>query len=347
MPLKIQPRSKETFRDKISNQALGSQDGFFLAIKNFENFSMEKHGKVDIIPDMKELTDSQVMDILQAWINWNKRIAPSTMNVFFSRLKKYLHYMGIKLDSQDVKNELEFRRNIEEEKHGLTIDEIHTIFKELSYDSRLVFTCQLSSLMRIGELMQLKKRDLTLDGLNIMVKIPPTITKRNKGRTTFFSKEASAMLRVKLRELSDDDLIFTSNPKSRRATINVEKKLRLALDKSGLNMRNSTGKLYLINTHSFRAFGITKLSRHDANYARRLAGQKGYLDQYDRLSLNEKFELYEKYEYELTIDQTKRDKVKIEQLEEDKKVEMKVMSDRLEALESILAEQNKRLNQKD
>jgi len=61
MPLKIQPRSKETFRDKISSQAKGSQDGFFLAIKNFENFSMEKHGKVDIISDMKELEDSQII----------------------------------------------------------------------------------------------------------------------------------------------------------------------------------------------------------------------------------------------------------------------------------------------
>jgi hypothetical protein len=28
MALKIQPRSKETFRDKISSQAKGSQDGF-------------------------------------------------------------------------------------------------------------------------------------------------------------------------------------------------------------------------------------------------------------------------------------------------------------------------------
>jgi len=346
MALKIQPRSKETFRDKVSSQSKGSQDGFVTAIKNFENFSMEVHGKVDIIPDMKELTDSQVIDILQAWINWNKRIAPNTVRVFFSRLKKYLHYLGIKLDSQDVKNELEFRRNIEEEKHGLTVDEIQTIFKELSYDTRLVLTCQLSSLMRIGELVQLRKRDLSLDGLNITVKIPPTITKRSKGRTTFFSKEASAALRVKLRGLSDDDLVFATSDKPRAAEINIQKKLRLALDKSGLNMRDSSGKLYLINTHSFRAYGITKLSRHDPNYARRLAGQKGYLDTYDRFSLKDKLDLYLKYEHELTIDQTKRQAVKIEQLEEDKKVELKVMTERMEELERMMIEQNKRLNEK-
>ena len=64
MALKIQPRSKETFRDKVSSQAQGSQDGFFLAIKNFENFSMEKHGKVDIIPDMKIFKDWYVLKMV-------------------------------------------------------------------------------------------------------------------------------------------------------------------------------------------------------------------------------------------------------------------------------------------
>jgi hypothetical protein len=112
-------------------------------------------------------------------------------------------------------------------------------------------------------------------------------------------------------------------------------------------MKTSRTFLNEINTHSFRAFGITKLSRHDPNFAKRLAGQKGYLDQYDRLSDDEKLELYQKYEYELTIDQTKKDKVKIEQLEEDSKIKMKGMAERLEALEEIMKEQNKRLNEKD
>jgi hypothetical protein len=105
--------------------------------------------------------------------------------------------------------------------------------------------------------------------------------------------------------------------------------------------------LYLINTHSFRAYGITKLSRHDPNYARRLAGQKGYLDTYDRFSLKDKLDLYLKYEYELTIDQTKRDKVKIEQLEEDAKIKMQEMSERLEAHDAIMKELEKRIDQKD
>ena len=83
-------------------------------------------------------------------------------------------------------------------------------------------------------------------------------------------------------------------------------------------MKTSRTELNLINTHSFRAYGITKLSRHDPNFARRLAGQKGYLDQYDRLSDDEKLALYQKYEYELMIDESKKDKARIEKLESEK-----------------------------
>jgi len=114
-----------------------------------------------------------------------------------------------------------------------------------------------------------------------------------------------------------------------------------------LNMRNSSGKNYLINTHSFRAYGITKLDRHDAVFAKRLAGQKGYLDVYDRLSFDDKFDLYQKYEYELTIDQTKRDKVKIEKLESDAKIKMEVMAKRLETLEEIVREKERRSSEKE
>ena len=43
-------------------------------------------------------------------------------------------------------------------------------------------------------------------------------------------------------------------------------------------------------------------------------------------------------------DQTKKDKVKIERLQEYNKIKMKGMEDRLESLEALLKEQNKRIS---
>jgi integrase len=255
--------------------------------------------------------------------------------------------MGIKLDAQDVKHELSFRRIPQEEKYGLSVDVIQNILDGIYYPMKVQLMCQLSSLMRIGEIVQLRKKHLILDKQNIIVKIPSEIAKLQKARTTFFSKEASALLRPSLKILSDNDLVFGSNDNFLLAEQNSGQILRRHLKRIGLNMKTSRTFLNEINTHSFRAFGITKLSRHDPNFAKRLAGQKGYLDTYDRLALDEKLALYQKFEYELTIDQTKKDKVKIEQLEEDSKIKMKGMAERLEALEEIMKEQNKRLNQKD
>ncbi len=126
------------------------------------------------------------------------------------------------------------------------------------------------------------------------------------------------MLRPRLKTLSADDLVFGSNDNPLLAEQNSGQILRRVLIKLGLDMKTSRTELNLINTHSFRAYGYTKLSRHDPNFARRLAGHKGYLDQYDRLSDDEKLSLYEKYEYELMIDESKKDKARIDKLESEK-----------------------------
>jgi len=334
-------RTKETFKERIQSQTSGSQEGFFIAIDNFEKFSMEKFGKVNIIPELKESSDEELFDTLQSWINWNKSRSPSTVKIYFSRLKKYLHYMGIKLNEQDIKEELDFRRIVDEELYGLLLEDIQKIFNQFNYKTRVQFLCQLSGLMRIGETVQLRKKHLILGKMNIIVKIPSTIAKFNKGRTTFFSKEASRMLRPLIRDMEDNDLLFATNENSRYAELNSEQILRRNLKNVGLDMKyESTGR-NMINTHSFRAYGITKLSRHDSNFTKKIAGQKGYLLQYDRITDEEKLELYQKYEHELIIDNSEKQKIKIEKLESEKDVQLKNMQAQIDSVKELLNRQDK------
>ena len=309
-------RNKETFVNKKKN--IGTASNYKSSINNFENFCMEKYGKADVIEDLKEYSDTEILDFIQTWIDWNDKLNPSTILNMFSRIKKYLHHRGIKLHPQDIKEELEFKRVVEEELYPLTLENIQSIVKEMRHKTKVQFICQSSSLMRIGEIVQLRKKHLILNKENIIVKLPTTITKFNKARTTFFSKEASKLLRPLLKELDDNDLIFGSNEKVHLAETNSEQILARVLEKVGLNERYESNKRYKINTHSFRAFGITKLSRHDPNFTKKLAGQKGYLLQYDRLSDDEKLGLYEKLEIDLIIDNTEKQKQKIKTLEKEK-----------------------------
>ena len=321
--------------EKISNKDQGTQDAYKTALNNLENFCMEKYGNIDYISKVKKFDTDSLFDFIQSWINWNNQRSPSTTINMFSRIKKYLYHRGIKLHPQDIKEELEFRSRIEEELYPLSVDNIQSIVSNMRYKHKTQFICQSSSLMRIGEIVQLRKKHLILEGQNIIIKIPATIAKFKKGRTTFFSKEASKLLRPMLRNLDDDDLIFGTNDNVKHSEINSEQILRRILEKSGLNMRYESNNRYMINTHSFRAFGITKISRHDPNFAKKIAGQKGYLLQYDRMDDDEKLELYEKYENDLIIDTIEKQKIEIQRLESEKseihdlKSEMKEIRDLL------------------
>lgn len=164
--------------------------------------------------------------------------------------------------------------------------------------------CQLSGLMRIGETVQLRKKHLRFFWIKHHGKNAPTIAKFKKGRTTFFSKEASRLLKPILRKLGEDDLVFGTNENHIYSELNVEQIMRRTLKKTGLDMRYESNNRFMINTHSFRSYGITKISRHDPNFAKKLAGQKGYLDEYDRMTDAEKLALYQKIEIDLIIDNT-------------------------------------------
>ncbi|MGY5147591.1 MAG: tyrosine-type recombinase/integrase [Candidatus Nitrosopumilus sp. bin_7KS] len=310
-------RTKETYRNKVSSKKASTIKGIFTSIANFENYCMERHGKANMIPEMKEAEFEELYDMLQDWINWNNDKAASTIRIHFSNVKKFLHYMGIKLHKEDIDNEMEFPSLVSEDLYGISLSDLQKIFNVLSYKNRTLFTCQLSGLHRIGEMVQLKKKHLILDNDNIIVKIPAYMAKFNKGRTTFWSKEASKLVRPMLKKLDDDELIFTNNPKPHMAEMGVGQALRRAIVKVGLDMRyESTGR-FMINTHGFRAYGITKLSRHDPNFAKKIAGQKGYLLQYDRIDDEEKLETYQKYESDLLIDKDEINKSEINTLREE------------------------------
>ena len=69
---------------------------------------------------------------------------------------------------------------------------------------------------------------------------------------------------------------------------------------------------------SLPAYFITKVSRKDPNFAKKLAGQKGYLLQYDRMSEEEKLAKYLEIEPELLIFDQSRKMAEIKKLQKEK-----------------------------
>ena len=215
----------------------------------------------------------------------------------------------------DIKQSLNFPKKYTEELRPLTIPVFQRILKHCSHKREMLYMGQSSSGMRIGEMLQIRKKDIHTDVARLMVKIPAAFTKTGIARTTFFSAEAAKLVAPRLREIDDLDLVFGINHNARNA-VSCEaaylSKLQKTIgiyDKYEMNGRN------VITTHSLRAFFITKVSRKDPNLAKYFSGQKGYLLQYDRLTDAEKLSHYIGFEPLLLVSDKARDQERIRSLE--------------------------------
>lgn len=309
-------RTIKTFDQVLESQKPGTQESFKWMFKNFSKFcSSHYDGNMEeMVRELIKAKETTVYTTLQEWINFNNDKSPSTVQVWFSYLKKYLTHRGI--DLSKAKDNLTFKGLIDEEKHPMSREDVQKIVEVASFAMKLKLLTQLSSGMRRGEMLQLKKKDC-IPGKRIMIKIPAKIAKFNKARTTFVSSEASQMLIQRLKQLGDNDLVFgCSDSTPKKIGDSYEKSLIICLKKTGLDMRYDSTGYHKINTHSFRAYFITKISRHDENIAKKLAGQKVYMGQYDRLSDEEKLEKYIEFESDLFIFKAKPESLEIQELKQ-------------------------------
>lgn len=334
----------KTFDQVLIAYKPGTQRGFSRMFLNFEKFCKEnyKGNMEEMVRKLLKTDEATVYSTLQEWINFNSKFSPNTVKVFYSYLKKYLTHRGIDLTKS--KDSLIFQRMIEEEKYPVSLDDLQKIINVAGFEMKLKIMVQVSSGMRRGEMMQLRKKDFIL-GKRIMIKIPATFAKFNKARTTFVSSEVSSLLIPILNKLNDNDIVLGSgNTKDENIGDSYEQNLVRYLHKTGLDMRYESTKYHKINTHSFRAYFITRVSRHDPNIAKKLAGQRVYMGQYDRLSADELLEKYIEFEPDLFIYKQKPKSDEIQELA--KKVEEK--DAKLEELSQKLEEYQKRdLSDKD
>jgi len=181
----------------------------------------------------------------------------------------------------------------------MKLEEVRRLLDVMPYWKRALYIAKLSSGMRLHEICHIKKKDIDLSTERMMIKIPAKYTKTKQARTTFISSEASKMILPKLMKLNDDDRVW-----SNIETISEGSLFARYVDKAGLgNLRYETTDRRMINTHSFRAYFITKVSRYDRDLALILAGQgsKATELEYDRLSPEEKLDLYIKIELEIKL----------------------------------------------
>ena len=239
-------RTKESYFEKISSEPINTIRNRKNAINSFEKFSITQIGESSdsVIAELKKIKQESELeqyeetlhDLLQKWINWRAQTGSkaSTVIVVFSCLRSYLYYRGIKVADQDIKQYLTFKKCTKEEKYPLSTEEYRTIISGFANNPQrqAIYLVQGSSGMRIGEILNLKKKNFDCTQKRIKITIPAEFTKTRQSRSVYISNEAGLIVRKIIDSVENDDLVFHSSKNITNARINE----RTALVRLGRNL---------------------------------------------------------------------------------------------------------------
>jgi len=322
-------RSLETFYQKTQQKSDGYRKNVKYTLENnFAVFCKEQFGKSleEVMQEMKRADEDAVFDTIQEWINWNNK--PNSIRAYFSHLKNYLYYRGIKMTSMDTKLNLVFGRKQQEEHYPLPREDLEKILKVASYPNRALYLLMVSSGMRPVEAIHIRKQDIEIDK-RLIFHVPAKWTKLKRAKTTFCSKEATALLMPIIKRKKSEETLFGSTN-----TGSVDVTFKRYCEKLALDKKTETGR-NKISPMSLRAYFITKISRHDPNLAKKWAGQLGYLLQYDRMNTKEMLDKYLEFEADLLIDPNEKLKAENERLLQDQD-KVKVLEQQMDRMQKQL-----------
>jgi len=274
----------------------------------FNKFCKEKFksSAIEICKNLSLESDVKVpCAVLQSWIAWSKKQnhAPATIRTRFFYIKDYMRNKNIKITNEDVADNIKLPRKLQKSMYPLTKEELRKIIDVASPKRKSLYLTHSSCGARIGELLQIRKKDINTDSERWVIHFREDITKTGVARSSFMSKEAMKYTKQLLDSKEDKDLVWATSPNTFNAEASEQCSLRIILKNLDLDMRYEKTMVRKITSHSMRAYFFTKAVRtHGENYAHTLTGHgNAYLLVYDRLTEKEKLAMYLKLEPEILV----------------------------------------------
>jgi len=354
----IANKEKKTFDQKISKYSDNMISSIYAAKKSFEKFCVEYYdGRAsdEIFKELNLLKDVEkteaIREVFQNWIDWQYEHDNLTSSVrqYISKIKRVFSHNGIRVHSSDFDEPLEYKPKIKEELHALTVEEIQQILRYAN-PKKVGFYLALSCTgARPAELLQIRKKDLDTTKKRIKIRIEAENVKTRAGRSVWLTKESGSYLMTKIKNLSDNDLVWGTNEDPVLAGKNESTQFSNLCDKAGYEEKYKSNNIRKITLYSFRSFffGIAS-DVHREGYAHKMIGHGGYLPQYDRMSDEKKLEWFLELEPELTISDDERMRLENKKLKQEKsKIDnmfvdsVASMSDKLLKMEKEITELKK------
>ncbi|MFB5639060.1 MAG: tyrosine-type recombinase/integrase, partial [Nitrosopumilus sp.] len=154
----------------------------------------------------------------------HKKKAPRTITAYTSCVRDVLESVyGIELFARNFKKKLSIPDPNDFDPEPFTKDEIQAICDYAKGPKqKLHYMTLKDSGMRIGESVAIRKKHIDTTKNPIEITITASITKTNRTRITYVTRETAPMLINHLKRLDDEDLVFGSHENQLQATDNAE-----------------------------------------------------------------------------------------------------------------------------
>lgn len=258
--------------------------------------------------DLPTLLEQQKYDICQIFKEFvvyldKMSLSPRTIRLTITVVKGYLRHLGIKIDSDDLKQLVKTPKIVKHREIPLDKDKILRLLRNAKPKLQLAILIAVSTGMRIGELAQLQVSDIDFTQTPAKVYIRAETTKTRQSRECFLTTEATKALKDyliryhKWNENSPNSDIRIFGPVYRhRDNFNAESAVQMlqvdirdvASKLPELDTKNENGRAS-IHFHAFRKYFRTTVGNVcGRDFAEALMGHGFYMDTYYQLSEDKK-----------------------------------------------------------
>ena len=275
---------------------------------------------------------------------------PNTVQLYLIKIRSIFEEIGnIEINSRLFNKRVKVPKAEEEDPEPFTKEQMRLLLDRCSNHAKLKYMVLKDTGCRIGELVQLRKRDIDVSKSPMEIRIQASYTKTKKARVAFVTRETAPMLKRLLKKKQDNELVFGTNEDEYVAT-GTEKTLFAYYRKELAKDHPEFGDIYQSNgrhkktIHSIRSFTATQCAEAiDETWGHGYIGHKKYLGQYIRNQekMSEMFQRTENhlmiYESVEVIDQDERVK-KLEEKQEQSRIDMIALTNIMTQLAEIKAD---------
>lgn len=355
--------SRTTVNQYLNNiQDRGKKNHIGSILNQFNLFCKQSYNKThqEIMDDLKEEWDKNksndklyvLFNNYKNWLNQDhpeiiyyigrnasqkktiKKRHPNSIKQYLAIMRNIIEEIcNIEINSRIFNKRVKVVKADEEDPAPFTKDQMRLFLDRCSNHNKLKYMILKDTGMRVGELVQIRKRDIDITKIPIQIKIQASYTKTKKARIAFVTRETAPMVKRLLCKKQDEELVFGSNEDpyvakgTEKAEFNYYRE-QLAKDYPEFGERYQSNDRHKKTIHSIRSFTATQCTEAiDEAWGHGYIGHKKYLSQYIR-NQNKMEEMFCRsenylmiYESVVVVDQDERVK-KLEEEQQKSKMDM-------------------------